>query len=63
MANKLFESRDRALAHAKLAEVIADDSAPWACCTEESNRETVVVWDGRPSPGDIEELYNEEAPS
>lgn len=55
---KLFQSADRAEAHAKLAEVIADGSAPDACCTEHSNLGIVVVWDGTPSAVELERIQD-----
>lgn len=53
---KLFQSTDRAEAHAKQAEVIADGSSPRACCTEHSNLGIVVVWDDTPSAAEVENL-------
>lgn len=53
---KLFQSADRAEAHAKLAEVIDDGSAPDAFCTEHSNIGIIVVWDSPPSDAELESL-------
>ncbi len=53
MATKLFESKDRNEAHAFQAKVIADGTAPLACCTEHVNRgDTTIVWDDTPTEAD-----------
>lgn len=57
MAKKLFESKNRDDAHAYQARVIADKSAPFACCTEHVERgDTTIVWDDTPSTQDLERL-------
>lgn len=57
MAKKLFESKNRDEAHAYQAGVIADETAPFACCTEHVERgDTVIVWDDTPTPQDFARL-------
>lgn len=60
MANKLQEFKIRDEAHEFQAKVIADGTAPFACCTEHVNRgDTVIVWDETPAPADVERAEKE----
>lgn len=60
MATKLYESRVRADAHAFQASVIADGTAPRACCTDHVERgDTTVVWDDTPTEANLAALVNE----
>lgn len=57
MAKKLFESKDRAAAHAFQTKAIAEGTAPLACCTDHVARgDSTVVWDETPSAEDLEAL-------
>lgn len=62
MAKILFESRDRDKAHQFQAKVIADGTAPRACCTDHNDRGTTVVWDDNLAAGDLDALATIEAP-
>jgi hypothetical protein len=56
MARVLFESRNRDEAHAFQAKVIANKTAPLACCTDHNDRGTTVVWDRNLQAGDLDIL-------
>lgn len=60
MATPLKEFTVRTEAHAYLAQVIAEKTAPHACCTEHVGRgDTVIVWDDSPEGKDFERLPKE----
>lgn len=60
MAKKIYESRDRDDAHRHQADVIANGTAPRACCTEHVERgDSVIVWDDTPTLDDLARLAQE----